>query len=297
MSKKYILLDDQSIEIGGTNLTTLSILEDRSNEVFTLTPSSLSLYDINDNKDKLWILGNIMTLLNNPNKNIIFELFENINFVKLEFDYNFCQYRGEIPHQKLASQPCTCPHGLSGNKTLSDIYNLITINAKHSFFMSERQRAIYANHMPLLNFSKTSILSSCFSKKNLENFISLRANPKNEKFAILEGFGGWHSAAKGLEEAKNFCTINNIEFDILPVQAYDKHIQLLSTYKGLVFLPIIDDTCPRCIIEARLLGLDVITNVNSQHVTEWWWKEPHLTEEYIKDRPKHFWNIIDSLQK
>jgi len=83
MSKKYILLDDQSIEIGGTNLTTLSILEDRSSEIFKLTPNALSSYDINDNKDKLWILGNIMTLVNNPNKNILGELLGNTNFIKL----------------------------------------------------------------------------------------------------------------------------------------------------------------------------------------------------------------------
>lgn len=295
MDKKYVLLDDHAIEIGGTNLTTMSILEDRQEEIFTLQTKSLSLSSIEDYKNKIWIIGNLMSLLNNPNPNIIEELFDKVKFIKLEFDYNFCLYRGEIPHKILGNQICSCPHGMTGNKSLSKIYDLITKNAQHIFFMSERQKAIYINHLPTIDISKTSVLSSCFSKRSLNLFKSLKTLNKNKKYAILEGYGGWHSEAKGLENAKNFCIVNNISFDILPIQKYEDHIKLLSQYKGLVFLPIIDDTCPRCIIEARLLGLDVITNINSQHVNEWWWKDTSKTEEYLANRPKDFWKIIDSL--
>jgi hypothetical protein len=294
-NKKYILLDDQAIEIGGTNLTTMSILEDRQKEVFTLQTATLSLSSIRENKDKLWIIGNIMSLVNNQNPQVVEELFNTIKFIKLEFDYNFCPYRGEIPHRILGNQQCSCPHGITGHKTLSKIYDLITKNAQHLFFMSERQRAIYINHLPIISTDKTSILSSCFSKESFNLFKSLKNNTKNEKYAILEGYGGWHSKAKGVDEAKNFCFTNNITFDILPVQKYEDHIKLLSQYKGLVFLPIIDDTCPRCLIEARLLGLDVIANINSQHVTEWWWKDTSKTEEYLENRAKYFWDIVDSL--
>ena len=49
-------------------------------------------------------------------------------------------------------------------------------------------------------------------------------------------------------------------------------------------------------IEAKLLGLDIITNVNSQHTTEGWW---HSTrddiKEYLEQRPKHFWSVIDGI--
>lgn len=296
MDYKYISLDDQAISIGGTNLTTLSILEDRKKEVFSLNTNSLSIIDIEQNKDKLWIIGNIMNLVNNQNKDIIEKLFETVKFVKIEFDYNFCPYRGEIPHKTLGNQTCSCPHGLTGHPSLSRIYDLIAKNALFSFFMSERQRAVYINHIPNIDFSKTGILSSCFSKDTFKLFDKFKNTPKNNKYAILQGFGGWHSKAKGLEEAKNFCEVNQIDYDILPVQEYEKHIETLSKYKGIVFLPIIDDTCPRCIIEARFLNLEVISNINCQHVTEYWWKDKKLTEQYIKDRPKYFWNTIDSLK-
>ena len=294
---KYIILDDDAIANGGTNLTILSMIEDRLSEVHRLSTRLLTKEDIINYKDKIWIIGNITHFLTHrQDTGIIDVLFSNINrFVKLEFDYNFCPFRGEIPHEKLGNQKCSCPYGITGNSVLANIYDHITQKANHIFFMSERQRAIFANHLKNLDFSKSSILSSCFSKQSLELIDSLKDTPKNNKYAILEGFGGWHSHAKGTDEAKYFCLVNNIEFNILPVKSYEDHIKTLARYKGLVFLPIIDDTCPRVIIEARLLGLQVITNINSQHTTEYWWKDQSLTKDYISHRPDHFWKIIDNL--
>ena len=60
----------------------------------------------------------------------------------------------------------------------------------------------------------------------------------------------------------------------------------LSSYKGLISLPIIEDTCPRVTIEAKLMGLEVITNENSQHTLENWWNKPlDEIENYLKERP------------
>ena len=60
----------------------------------------------------------------------------------------------------------------------------------------------------------------------------------------------------------------------------------LSEYKGLIFLPIIEDTCPRITIEAKLMGLEVITNENSQHTTESWWNSSlDEIENYLTERP------------
>jgi hypothetical protein len=295
---KYVLLDDNAIEIGGTNLTILSMLEDRIEDVIKLSTSSFTKLDIAQNLDKVWIIGNIMGLAQRKDESLINDLFSFVKkFVKIEFDYNFCQYRGEIPHQKLGNVRCSCPYGTTGVPILSDIYDFILEKSRHIFYMSERQRAVFANHMPNLDFSKTSILSSCFSKKDLALFQNLKesSNTKNNKYAILKGFGGWHSEAKGTDNAKNFCSVNKLDYDVLPIQKYEDHIKILAKYKGLVFLPIIDDTCPRAIIEARLLDLEVITNINCQHVTEWWWKDQNKTLEYIQSRPKFFWSIIDSL--
>ena len=293
MSKKYVHLDDQSIQVGGTNLTSMAILEDRIDDIVSISCHDLTPEKIKEHQDKLWIIGNAVNLYK-LDENIINELFSNNKFVKIEFDYNFCPYRGEIPHERLGSQPCRCPHDFVVNPLISQAYDLIIKNAKHCFFMSERQRSIYSTHLPLMQFDKTSILSSCFIKSSLDLIKACSSNSKNDTYAILQGYGGWHSEAKGVTEARNFCDANNIPCQILPNQPYKQHIETLSQFKGFVFMPIIHDTCPRCVIEAKLLNLDVLTNINSQHVTEGWWnKSLEEIETYLKNRPKHFWETID----
>ena len=295
VNQKYIVLDDSLVKNGGTYLTLDSILESRNEDCFTISFSTLTKSFIDSNKDKLWILGNLMKVVSENKTEELFKILEECKFIKLEFDYNFCPYRSEFGHEVFKKQKCECPHGSSGDPVLSKMYDLITLNCKHSFFMSERQRAVYSAHLPMLNFSKSSVLSSCFSKSSLDLFEKYKDNAKNDKYAILEGYGGFHSFAKGVKEAKDFCEANNFKFDVLPNQDYEKHIETLSYYKGLIFTPVIHDTCPRCIIEARLLNLEVICNNNCQHIYEFWWKDKSKTLGYLKERPNYFWSIIDTL--
>lgn len=297
VNQKYIILDDSVFKTGGTFLTLNSVLEDRFHDCFFISPSDLTFEFIEFNKDKLWIIGNIaLTITCEKNYNSFIDLLKKVKFVKIEFDYNFCFFRGEVNHEVATKQKCKCPHDdLVGNKLLSAIYDLMCKRNAHTFFMSERQRAIYSTHLPNLTFEKSSILSSCFSKKAFELLKKYSLNSKNNKYAILEGYGGFHSFAKGCKQAIDYCNANNLDYDVLPNQEYEKHIETLSYYKGLVFLPTIDDTCPRCIIEARLLNIDVICNSNCQHIYEFWWKDKSKTLEYLKSRPSYFWSVIDNL--
>lgn len=291
---KYILIDDSSSNIGGTELSLFGIFEDRIDNVLHIKSTDLTEESILKFNDKIWIFGNSIGLYNNENFTKIINNLKNIKFYKIEFDYNFCPYRAEYAHKKFANQDCKCPYGHGGHELCASLYDEITQYAKHIFFMSEKQRAIYSTHLPNLNFSKTSILSSCFTKESLYTFSIYKNNPKNNKYAILSGNGGWHSEAKGRSVAKEFCQSNKLAYDILPPQNYFDHIKLLSNYKGLVFLPIIHDTCPRCIIEARLMNLDVIVNMNCQHVTEYWWSDTDSIRKYIENRPNYFWSVIDN---
>jgi len=84
---------------------------------------------------------------------------------------------------------------------------------------------------------------------------------------------------------------------LLKTETQEEMLQKLSTYRGLIFLPLIEDTCPRVVIEAKLLGLEIITNSNSQHIKEDWWKDKSIgdIEEYLKERPNFFWKTIHQL--
>jgi hypothetical protein len=295
MEKRYIVLDDKSIEIGGTNLTVSSIIQPRAAQTLVIPCQELTAEAILEFKDDIWILGNILGL-RKFSPDFLDVLFSTIRFVKIEFDYNYCLYRGDVPHQVLGKDDCCCPHGRTGDFKLNLIYDHITNRALHVFFMSHKQREIFFKHIPNLLPERTSILSSCFSKESFDLFRMFKGTPKNNKAAILAGYGGWHSAAKGTDEAIAFCQQHNMPFDVLPTQPYENHLRLMSQYSVHVFTPIIDDTCPRCIIEARLMGVNVIANDRCQQITEDWWVNPALTETYLMGRPSYFWSLIDSLK-
>jgi hypothetical protein len=292
---KYIHLDDHTVLTGGTHLTSMALFEDRIDSIESISSSKLTHNHIHEFKDRLWIIGNIMDLYRLDGSTIA-ELLNTCNFVKVEFDYNYCQARGEVSHEHFLKCRCECPYGPTGKSIIANTYNFINKNAKHIFFMSERQRSIFSFHMPLLPFNRSSILTSTFTKDSLKLFKINRGTKNNNKWAILAGDGGWHSYAKGVDQAVNFCIANDLEYEVLPNRAYEQHIEHLSEFKGMVFLPVIHDTCPRCIIEAKLLELEVITNINSQHVTEDWWNQDiDKIEEYISNRPKYFWSVLDGL--
>jgi len=45
---------------------------------------------------------------------------------------------------------------------------------------------------------------------------------------------------------------------------YRKFLETLCDYKGFIFLPNAYDTCPRVVVEAKILGLEYVINDNVQ---------------------------------
>ena len=66
----------------------------------------------------------------------------------------------------------------------------------------------------------------------------------------------------------------------------------------MVYLPRGGDTCPRLVIEAHLLGCDLVLNENVQHKDEIWFNTENFfdTEAYLYAARERFWNgIISSM--
>ena len=73
---------------------------------------------------------------------------------------------------------------------------------------------------------------------------------------------------------------------------YVKVLETLAQAEGLCFLPSGADTCPRLVIEAKLLGCKLNLNEHVQHVEEDWFNTDNLeeTEQYLRAVSKRFWN-------
>ena len=68
-------------------------------------------------------------------------------------------------------------------------------------------------------------------------------------------------------------------------------LQKFATYKGFIFLPRGYDTCPRTVIEAKLLNCQLITNDYVQHKNESWFNgSSEDAMLYLRSRTKLFWD-------
>jgi len=159
------------------------------------------------------------------------------------------------------------------------------------FWMSESQRDIYFSRFPFLDNKKSTILSSVFSSDFFETIASLQDNKKNERFLII-GSTSW---IKGVEDSIAYCNENNLEHEIVSGVSHKEILKKMSESKGYVFLPRGGDTCPRTVIEAKLLGCKMILNDNVLHKDETWFSTDDVsaTVDWLMSGPSRFWAEIN----
>lgn len=287
----YVFVDDSAIALGGTALTLEAIIEPIQDRVEFVKTSDLTPQHLQFKRPKVWILGNVTALTAEATK-ALRQLMTEEPFVKIEFDYGYCKFRGEIPHQKLGGPLCDCPSSQDATAAVfSELYKLVKQKALHVFYMSEEQRNFHlCKVLGTENSHKTSVLSSCFLKKDLTKMELLRQKPKNGRYAIVDGLGGWHTQAKGVSEALDVANASGFDYSLIKTHTHGELLEKLSDFASLIFLPLIHDTCPRIVIEAKLMGLEVLTNSRAQHVYEDWWhnKSPDESQKYIAERPTWF---------
>jgi glycosyltransferase involved in cell wall biosynthesis len=113
----------------------------------------------------------------------------------------------------------------------------------------------------------------------------------NRKGWLVVGSTSW---IKGTNAGIEWCEKNEKEYKIIHNWSYEKVLEELNQAEGLVYLPLGGDTCPRLVIEAKLLGCKLELNVNVQHKDEEWFKsdDPFDTEAYLYAAREKFWNSV-----
>ena len=87
---------------------------------------------------------------------------------------------------------------------------------------------------------------------------------------------------------------NNLDYEVVWNLPYEEVLEKLSTAEGICFKPSGYDTCPRFVIEAKLLGCKLELNDNVQHVNEeWFTADKESTLDYLKSRKNIFWRSLN----
>lgn len=264
---------------GGAELTSEALINKCSKPFFKLHSHSLTSAMISKNKDKTWVLLN----WKGADIQAIFSLFQNqcrVYFV--EYDYKYCQYRSSHLHKLQTGKDCDC-HTNQHGKLVAALYQ----SAKHVFFMSEKQKNEYERLFPEIKL-KATVLSSIWNEQDINTLLTIGKNRiSNGKWAILQG-GSW---IKNQQATETYAKSKGLSYELIGGLPYQEFIKKLGEYEGLIFHPAGYDTCPRLVVEAKLMGLQLDLNDNVQHKDETWFNGSNV-EGYLLDRPNEFWRIL-----
>ena len=272
---------------GGAERTTEALFEVSPYKICKLKAKDLNQELLYQGANKFWVFFNYRSM----EHNLIPLIVSNCNYAIVEYDYKFCQYRSIDLHKREENQECDCQ-----DQPIGKIVSAFLHGSEHIFWMSKEQSEIYHARFPFLTQNNQTILSSIFSVDDLEYIERLRLSSvdskKKDLWAVIEG----NSWIKGVEESVKAVneTFPKSSVEVIGNLAYYNLLKKLSEYHGLSFQPLGGDTCPRTVIEAKLLGLELLVNENVQHFNEeWFQKDRDEIESYLLGRHQVFWDVID----
>lgn len=285
---EIIFVSDMFLEdyaLGGAERTSQALINFGKMQfnIFCLRSKDITMELLEQNFKKFWIFGNYTQM----DTNLIPSIVANIKYSIIEYDYKYCAARLPSLHKEQIGTECVCENEQSG-KLVSAFY----YGAKSLFWMSEAQKAHYFKLFPFLEECNNMVLSSVFDDAFFIKIKELREiyKEKNDTWLIFDS----PSWVKGANESIEYAKKNNLKYEKIWGLSYDETLNKLAQSKGVIALFNGWDTCPRNIIENKLLGGKLITNDNCQMKDEIWFDTNDLldTESYLFMSRQRFWQQI-----
>jgi len=281
-----VFVSDMFVEnyVGGAELTTQALIDTCPFPYQKIKSDSVTMDLLEQGHEKFWVFGNFSSI----DHNLIPSIIANLNYSVLEYDYKFCRYRSPEKHRFAESKDCDCPESPIG-KLISSFY----YGAQSVWWMSEKQQSIYHKNFPFLKENQNTVLSSVFDDEffSYVKLLNEKYKEHDRKGWLVLGSSSW---IKGADDAKQWCENNNLDYEVVWDIPYEKLLEKLAQAEGFVYLPKGNDTCPRMVIEAKLLGCKLHLNENVQHKDELWFtsKDYLDTESYLFAARERFWSSI-----
>jgi glycosyltransferase involved in cell wall biosynthesis len=271
--------------VGGAELTTQALIDASPLRVQRLHSNRVTMELLEAGQDRHWVFGNWAAL----DPNLIPTIVANLSYSVVEYDYKYCRHRSPQKHALATGSPCDCHEQMHGKLTSAFYYG-----ARSLWWMSEAQQEHYHRLFPFLAERPNTVLSSVFDDRFFVTVKALHAAAPpaadRKKWLVL-GSSSW---VKGREAAEEHCRSQGLDYDVIWGLPYEQVLERLSQAEGLVYLPAGWDTCPRLVIEAKLLGCKLVLNENVQHRDEEWFAtdDALTTESYLYAARDTFWNGI-----
>lgn len=277
--------------MGGAELTTDAIVQtcpaERNLKPFKIHSTSLTPTLLSKNSDKHFVVGNFTRMPSDAFDHLCFGGF---SYSVIEYDFKYCSFRSEYRHQTEVESPCNCPETVHGQR-MEKFYR----GAKARYWMSQKQKEFFCSRLPnITSLGRDKVVGSVFSNKTLDLLKGIRESTtqNNDTVAVLAPGGSW---IKGIEQTVAWCKANNKSFVHVGNNNHEQFLRELGRHGSLAFMPLDKDTCPRVVIEAKLLGMNLFLNENVLHKDEPWFAgSVEDTDKHLRTNAQtQFWQNLE----
>ena len=163
-------------------------------------------------------------------------------------------------------------------------------NAIATLCQSSFHKGIVQRNLELDNI--ISLGGNIWSDESLEKISDFCTRPKTASCAIMDS----QISHKNTQGAVLYCKKNNLPYELIPPCNYHEFLEKLSKHDSLVFFPQTPETLSRVVVEARMMGMKIITNNLVGASQEEWFKlkGQELINE-IKNKKSEITDIVMDL--
>jgi hypothetical protein len=281
MNKIIFVADFFANEIAGggelNNQELIEILRERDMHVLEAKSSKLTPEFISEcSKNVKFIVANFV-MLSRESKTM---LENDREYIIYEHDHKYVKSRNPANYDNFVAPK-------------SEIINFSFYkNAKAVLCQSQFHADIVKSNLKLDNI--ISLGGNLWSEDSLEVMLSMSKVDKKPTCAIMSSTN-WH---KNTADAIKLCKAKKWDYDVISPCGYMEFLLRLGESEKFVFLPKTPETLSRIAVEARMMGLSVITNNMVGATKEDWFnlKGEELIE-VIKNKRIEIPNIVTELLK
>ena len=166
-------------------------------------------------------------------------------------------------------------------------------NAKAIFCQSKFHFEIINKNLHLNNLINLS--GNLWASSAIELIRSFASVEKLEKCSIMDS----PISHKNTRQAVMFCKATGREYELIPSLGHEEFLRKISKNKTLVFFPKTPETLSRIAVEARMMGMSVITNELIGAAHEPWYNKKGLPliEEVEKMRDRIPNRVLETLNE
>jgi len=222
-------------------------LQKRGNIVKKYKSNFVTRQIVEENKNACFIISNFIYL----DAHLI-NLFYDKKYIIYEHDHKYISTRNPALYKDFL-----CPKNLIVNY---EFYK----NSTAVLCQSNLHKQIMQNNLQLSNI--ISVGGNLWSIEDLNYMKIISLNKKREICSILDSF----TEHKNTNGSIEYCKKNNISYELIKSSNYQQFLQILGSNKQLCFLPKTPETLSRIVVEARMMGVSVISNKLVGATSEQW---------------------------